>query len=100
MSGAVPLLPHVLSQRAQDFLYTQGVTSLLSFTSRCVPNQQFQCASSLAVRSLLGAQPIVSTSYHYIQWQGLAGLNVKPGNIAIKCVISMPASLCLQGGDS
>jgi hypothetical protein len=30
MSGAVPLLPRLLSQRAQDFLYTYGVTSLLT----------------------------------------------------------------------
>lgn len=101
MSGSVPLLPHVLSQRAQDSLYKQGVTSLL--TSIHVPartNSAIPVCEQPGSTDIARPQPTVSASHHYSQWQGLGWLNAIPLNIAIKCVISMPTSLFLQSGDS
>jgi len=61
MSGVVPLLPHVLSQRAQDSLYVQGVTSLL--TSIHVPART---DSAIPVCEQPGSTDIVRCSAHRI----------------------------------
>lgn len=87
MSGAVPLLPHVLSQRAQDFLYTQGLRSLVIPVH--VPERT---DSAIQVCEQPGSTDIARRSVGHlsIQWQGLALLNVITGNNGIECVISMP----------
>jgi hypothetical protein len=94
MSGAVPLLPHVPSWHAQDSLYMQDDTWLL--TSIRVPEYT---DSAIPVCEQRGGLDISGRSAHgiglfiiYSQWEGITLSNIIMANIWIKCAISVPTS--------